>query len=306
MKSTVPVICLLAAIMSFRTSHAQCVSPGMIGWWQAEGNALDSAGTNHGTIAGVTFTSGKLGQAFNLDGTGQVSLGTQMGNFGAADFTLEFWMASTNTTRLDVILGKRSICGIANFWNLFLRPDGRVNVEWCSGLSGTLNLDSTTHVNNGLYHHVAWRREGTNYSLIIDGVMEAEVGLPLVNFNNAAALLIGSNPCVGGGATRLVGQFDELALHSRALSLTELQAVYNAGNLGHCGVGPTLNIAALPGAVRLTWTTNATGYLVETNSALTLPANWGVLTSNYSVLNSNFTVTNAIGSTTRFYRLHKP
>jgi len=278
----------------------------MIGWWQAEANALDSAGTNHGTISGATFTSGKVGQAFNLDGTGHVSLGTQMGNFGAADFTLEFWMASTNTTRLDVILGKRSICDIANFWNLFLRPDGRVNVEWCSGLSATFNFDSTTHVNNGLYHHVAWRREGTNYSLIIDGVMEAAVGLPLVNFNNAAALLIGSNPCVGTGATRLLGQVDELALHSRALGLMELQAIYNAGNLGHCGAGPTLNIAALPGAVRLTWTTNATGYRLETNSALTLPANWGALTSNYSVLNSNYAVTNALGNTTRFYRLHKP
>jgi hypothetical protein len=67
-----------------------------------------------------------------------------------------------------------------------------------------------------------------------------------------------------------------------------------------------LFIAALPGAVRLTWTTNATGYLLETNSALTLAANWGVLTSNYSVLNTNYAVTNAVGDATRFYRLHKP
>ncbi len=307
MKATLSVICLLAAIMSIQTSHADCVSPGMIGWWQAEGNALDSAGTNHGTISGATFTSGKVGQSFSLDGTGHVSLGTQVGNFGAADFTLEFWLASTNGARLDVILGKRSICGIANFWNLFLRPDGRVNVEWCSGLSGTFNLDSATHVNNGLYHHVAWRREGTNYSLSIDGVMEAAMGLPLVNFNNPAALLIGNNPCVGpGGATRLIGQVDELALHNRALSLAELQAISNAGSLGHCGLGPTLNITALPGAVRLTWTTNATGYFLETNGALTFPSGWGVLTSNYSVLNTNYAVTNAIAGTTRFYRLHRP
>jgi len=69
---------------------------------------------------------------------------------------------------------------------------------------------------------------------------------------------------------------------------------------------PTLNIAALPGAVRLTWTTNATGYLLETNNALTIPAGWGVLTSNYSVLDTNFAVTNAIGGAMLFYRLHQP
>jgi hypothetical protein len=69
---------------------------------------------------------------------------------------------------------------------------------------------------------------------------------------------------------------------------------------------PALNIAALPGAARLTWPTNATGYLLETNSLLTLPAGWGVLTSNYSVIETNYAVTNAIGGATRFYRLHKP
>jgi hypothetical protein len=69
---------------------------------------------------------------------------------------------------------------------------------------------------------------------------------------------------------------------------------------------PRLNITALPGAVRLTWTTNATGYLLETNSALALSAGWGVLTSNYSVLNTNFAVTNAFDDAARFYRLRKP
>ena len=69
---------------------------------------------------------------------------------------------------------------------------------------------------------------------------------------------------------------------------------------------PRLDIAPLPGAVRLTWMTNATGYLLETNSALTLPAGWGVLTSNYSILYTNYAVTNALGGATRFYRLHKP
>jgi hypothetical protein len=102
------------------------------------------------------------------------------------------------------------------------------------------------------------------------------------------------------------GLVDELTIYNRALSASEIAAIHAAGLSGKCPSRPTLNIAALPGAVRLTWTTNATGYLLETNSALTFPAGWGVLTSNYSVLNTNYAVTNALGGATRFYRLHKP
>ncbi len=66
----------------------------------------------------------------------------------------------------------------------------------------------------------------------------------------------------------------------------------------------TLNIAALPGAVRLTWTTNAPGFALETNGNLATA--WGVLTTNYSIIETNYAVTNTVDSATRFYRLHKP
>jgi hypothetical protein len=43
-----------------------------VGWWRAEGNALDSAGTNSGTPQnGVTYVSGFVGQPFSFNGTGQ-------------------------------------------------------------------------------------------------------------------------------------------------------------------------------------------------------------------------------------------
>ena len=69
---------------------------------------------------------------------------------------------------------------------------------------------------------------------------------------------------------------------------------------------PHLQIERLPVAARLTWTTNATGYLLETNSVITNSAGWGVLTTNYTILNTNFVVTNALSGTARFYRLQKP
>ena len=43
---------------------------GLVSWWRAEGNAADSQGTNNGVLqGGASFASGKVGQAFSLDGT---------------------------------------------------------------------------------------------------------------------------------------------------------------------------------------------------------------------------------------------
>src|SRR5205823_9622808 len=36
--------------------------------WEAETNALDSAGTNHGVAVSTGYTAGMIGQAFNFNG----------------------------------------------------------------------------------------------------------------------------------------------------------------------------------------------------------------------------------------------
>ena len=57
-----------------------CATPpaGLVGWWRAEANALDQAGTNNGTLVGnTTYGAGRVGQAFVFDGSGD---GVAVGN----------------------------------------------------------------------------------------------------------------------------------------------------------------------------------------------------------------------------------
>ena len=71
---------------------------GLVHWWPAEGNADDIIGGNNGTLLnGVTYTAGKVGQAFNFDGTsGIVDLGTNnLIGSGDTAFTVAFWMEAT-------------------------------------------------------------------------------------------------------------------------------------------------------------------------------------------------------------------
>ena len=46
--------------------------PGIIGWWQAENNMLDSVGAHGGSgDAASTYAPGRFGQAFHFNGTDQ-------------------------------------------------------------------------------------------------------------------------------------------------------------------------------------------------------------------------------------------
>src|SRR5437879_12451696 len=65
-------LCLFAS--ATYSSAADCVPApaGLIGWWRAESNALDSAGTNDGTIPfGMVYTNGEVGQAFSFNASGK-------------------------------------------------------------------------------------------------------------------------------------------------------------------------------------------------------------------------------------------
>src|SRR5262249_53092516 len=43
---------------------------GIVAWWRAENNALDSVGANHGMLTNsATFAPGKVGEAFSFEGT---------------------------------------------------------------------------------------------------------------------------------------------------------------------------------------------------------------------------------------------
>ena len=88
---------LVAQLINNTIAYAQCTPPpaGMVGWWQGEGNALDLAGINSGTVqGGNNYTTGKVGQGFGMNGsTGGVRIPTSPSlNVGAANgLTVEAW-----------------------------------------------------------------------------------------------------------------------------------------------------------------------------------------------------------------------
>jgi hypothetical protein len=77
-------------------SRAIPITSGLIGYWSGDGNANDLSGNgNNGTlINGTTFVTGKVGQAFSLDGVDDLVEipDNDLWAFGTDDFTIDLWV----------------------------------------------------------------------------------------------------------------------------------------------------------------------------------------------------------------------
>lgn len=275
-------------------------------WWPLDGNLVDVIGGENGNASnGTFFVSGKLGQAFDFNGTNYINFGTNAGSVGGADFTATLWLKtlSSFTASCQLLSWETNSCPVFNYyWRVsLLAVDSVTSYARGDILGGNftqLGGYGNTDVEDGNWHHVAVVRSGVNCYVYRDGNLDnTTTAANVAVVTSVGRLIAGHNLCsADGNGAQYRGQLDEIKLFGVALTQAEVIADMNP---------PRLNIAALPGAVRLTWSTNSSGFALETNSSLSL-TNWGVLTTNYSVIETNYAVTNTLGGATRFYRLHKP
>lgn len=190
-------------------------------WWPGNGDARDVTGGQSGTLLnGATFSSGRVGLGFSLDGTDdRVSFGSLAGNVGTDDFTLALWI-KTSSPRHEAIVSKRAICGHASFLDVRMDGAGRIYVE-LDGSSAGANynfLRGETAINDGRFHHVALVRKAATASLYVDGEVERVSSTSgVTNIANGTDLIAGKSPCVGvDGATHFSGVLDEIVIGADA------------------------------------------------------------------------------------------
>src|SRR4051812_33414812 len=115
-----------AIVLTIRLSAAQgataqsagdCtpVFPGLVSWWRGEGEAIDSIGTNHGTLVnGASYGPGLCGQGFLFDGVDdyvEIPHAPSLSFAAGSVCTIEFWLYRTSFTLPSHFLGKRHDCG---------------------------------------------------------------------------------------------------------------------------------------------------------------------------------------------------
>lgn len=211
---------------------AGCVLPpaGLVSWWPGEGDAVDIVGTNSGTrMGGVTFVTGRVGQAFHFNGVDGI-VTAQAGGMpvGAADRTIELWV------RVDQVSSDQGyFAGYGSFgtpsatYHVGALAQGGLSYfsQWGQALFGVPFVPGT-------WTHVAATTQGPVTYLYLNGVVTAAGVIPL-NTSTGSSFNMGRIAGTLGNTARLNGALDEIAVYNRALSAAEISALASAP-LGKC------------------------------------------------------------------------
>ena len=297
--------------------------PGLVSWWPGGGTGNDIAGTNNGTLeGGVTSTNGEVGQAFSLNGTNadvRVPASASL-NVGLADgFTIETWINPADVSTQHPLVEWNSGSFGVHFW-LAVATGGNdggpgslyANIRDTS-LFGHVVASSAAVISTNTYQHVALTYDKSSGLAVLYANGAVLTGANLGTFTpmTGGDLYFGLRPFADGAGTRFVGLMDEVSLYRRALSASEISAIYNAGSAGKCGLAP--GIVGPPTSQAVTVGANAS-FSVVANGTPPLAYQWqfngtnvaGAATSTLTLTNVQVSdggsyavvVTNAYGTVT--------
>ncbi len=238
---------------------------GLVAWYRGEANGLDSVGTNHGTLRnGVGFTAGKVRQAFNFNGAGEVTIPNAPA-LNPARITLEAWVFPTLVDgAVDIIVNKDSEPYENYQYEIGIRgpdqPGGAIptgNFAFAlRGVNGLPNdyffwVDGGGPVPLNTWTHVAVTYDGATARTYINGVPARTLtGLSGDITGETGPLKIGSRSedvLSRVPNDRFNGRLDEVSLYNRALTADEILAIFKADSLGKCplqNTPPTIAAAA--------------------------------------------------------------
>jgi hypothetical protein len=238
-----------------------CVPPysGLVGWWQAESNALDSVGANDGTLLpAMTFAPGEVGQAFRFTGTpgGVRALASPSLDVGAGfGLTVEMWVNPANLSPQPLAEWNASngSPGIgAHFWisggSSGPGPAGNLYVNLLDNGGGSHFISTAGNVvASNIFQHVAFTYSRASGVVVIyrNGVAAVTQSVGSLTPQTSFDFWLGRRPSgYYSGAYFGPGLIDEASVYSRALSAAEMQAIYNAGRAGKCKIWPVADASA--------------------------------------------------------------
>ena len=267
------LLSLLSALGLAPVAQAQCVPKpsGIVAWWKAENNGLDSVGGANGTLYnGASYGAGKVGQAFTFDGVDdRISVPDAAAFHFSSSFSIETWIAPT----------KYPVGGDGNIlfrgdnrtehdpYVLNIHQDGRISFYIESDIESAEVL-SAAPIPINVYTHIVVTMNTVTGEMrcYINGSLSGSTTTtvrPLVELDPA------QNPGIGIGNSGAFpntsynfpfpGSIDEMSLYNRALTAAEVQNLYDAGSGGKCDALPSLAVnnptpvaegsASTPGAV---------------------------------------------------------
>lgn len=194
---------------------------------------VDPIGAKNATINGsVTYTTGKIGNAYNFNGSSSLNLPVGAMSFQGTSFSFSMWLNFNGTPgNYATIL---SNCIMANYKGfIFGNNGGGLYFQLGNGTSTWITLGGpavSNFVNNWGLVTLVWE-QGVGAKIYMNGVLYSSVA----NTTTPDFSTITANPVVGvgnggSGWPALNGKIDGLTFWNSALTYPEVSALYNDGN----------------------------------------------------------------------------
>lgn len=202
---------------------------GLVGRWDFAGNANDSSAyRNHGSASSVTVTSGHKGDAnsaynFNSGNSSLITIPATSSLSLPGDMTVSAWIKPSAATQSPFARIVTKYDGSKINYLLAYDGDPRMRFIVDDGSLNRMTAKSISDVNSTTnWYHVVAVRNSTGMYLYLNGSLEATVMPPSpANQINTSPLYIG-----GGVGNSFNGVIDDVRLYNRALSVAEVQALY--------------------------------------------------------------------------------
>jgi Concanavalin A-like lectin/glucanases superfamily len=221
--------------------------PGIEAWWPGNGTAQDLVHGRDGVAEnGVTYAVGKVGQAFVLDGEDDaVTVADDpVWSLGDADFSQVMWVKMDSVGRAVFTSHDEGSGSPYPKWMFYL-DSGSLGfwVNWPYNWQPMVTADWAAAA--GTWYQVAVTRSGDTWSLFVDGAQVGSAAADRTLPEIAAPVRLGYAEANESGVFALDGALDEVMFFHRALSASEVAAVYGAGATGLCApVASSMTLSA--------------------------------------------------------------
>lgn len=215
-------------------------SPNLIARWRGENNAADETGLNNGTpVSLFTLTAGRVGRSYKFDGNAsrKITVPDSAALALTQSMTFEGWLKfdAYNTSANNNLIARKDDNALSTAYNLVINNAGKLGF-WVAPTNGTpaaQGVEAPQALVAGRFYHFAVTVDDATdkYTIYINGAQVSQLTTMARPFGS---LNLNSNPRIEIGGSNYNGILDELGVYNRALSASEVAAIYTAGSAGVC------------------------------------------------------------------------
>jgi hypothetical protein len=245
---------LLTASYNADAVGSSSLKTSLVSVYNGESNANDSKGTNNGTAqGGLTYTTGKIGNAFNFNGSNAyVGLPNNSLNF-TSDFSISLWVYLTAFPGEQIPIGNyyesSPSAGNSRGWMIYMTGQ---NLYWIVCGSSQVNLiTSISSFQNTWKQITITFKNGVGSKIYFDGNLVTSNSSTISPiYNSTQTPFIGKYQYGNGssfGYMSANSKIDAVNIYQKELTASEVIELYNSGNgaqyIGDNFYKPTTNDA---------------------------------------------------------------